>query len=72
LSKQKALTPEVNEAYQATGYRIDLDEESHSMRMVFYQGDQKNVRSFLLLDSPEAYDMAHNVLKKYDILEGIK
>lgn len=72
LSKQRALTPEVNEAYQATGYRIDLDEESHSMRIVFYQGDEKNVRSYLVMDSPEAYDMAHHVLKKYDTLEGIK
>ena len=72
LAKQKALTPEVNEAYQATGYRFDLNEENHQIRMVFYQGDQKNVRSFLLMDSPELYDMAHNMLKKYDIIEGIK
>src|SRR5664279_5179796 len=42
LAKQKALTPEVNEAYQATGYRLDLDEENHRVRMIFYQGDPKN------------------------------
>lgn len=72
LAKQRALTPEVNEAYQATGYRLDLDEENHRLRMVLYQGDQKNVRSFLMLDSPEAYDMAQHIIRKYDILEGIK
>jgi hypothetical protein len=72
LSKQKALTPEVNEAYQATGYLLDLDEENHRLRLALYQGDPKNVRSFLLLDSPEVYDTAQRLIRKYDILEGIK
>lgn len=72
LAKQKALTPETNEAYQASGYFLDMDEENHRMRLAFYQGDPKNARSFLVLDSPEIYDMAILMLKKYDILEGIK
>lgn len=72
LAKQRALTPEVNEAYQATGYHLDLNDETHEMRLVLYQGKTKNVRSFLMMASPEAYDMAHRILRGYDQIEGIK
>jgi galactokinase len=72
LSKQRALTPDVNEAYAATGYRLDTNDETHEMRISLYQDDQKNVRSFLMMDSTEAYDMAHRILKGYDQIEGIK
>ena len=72
LSKQKGLTPTENEAYQATGYAISLNEESHEMRFSLYQGDPKNARSFVILESPEAYEMAQVILKNYDTLEGIK
>ena len=72
LAKQKALTPEINEAYQALGYRLDANDETHELRLSLYQGDQKNVRSFLVMESPDAYDMAHRILKGYDQIEGIK
>jgi hypothetical protein len=72
LAKQRALTPAANEAYQATGYQLELNDETHEMRLILFQGEQKNVRSFLVMPSPDAYDMAHRVLKGYDQLEGIK
>ena len=72
LSKQKGLTPAENEAYLATGYELSVNEESHEMRLSLYQGDPKNTRSFVIMDSPDAYEMAQRVLKKYDILEGIR
>lgn len=72
LAKQRALTPLENEAYLATRYSIDLNDETHEMRVVFYKGDQKNAHSFLTLSSPEAYDFANHILAGYDDLEGIK
>ena len=72
LSKQKGLTPAENEAYLATGYELSVNEESHEMRLSLYQGDPKNTRSFVVMDSPDVYEMAQRILKKYDILEGIR
>ena len=72
LAKQRALTPEANEAYAATGYHLDANDETHEMRLSLYQGKQENVRSFLMMDSSDAYDMAQRIIRGYDQIEGIK
>lgn len=58
------------EVAQVKGYRIDMDQEKHAMQIVFFDKDRKALAA-LPLASPAAYDFAHDVLKKYDILEGI-
>lgn len=60
-------------AYCAKGYRVETDDNAKDMRVVFY-GDSgaKNVIGWMILTSPEAYDMASTILRNYDRMEGIK
>lgn len=62
-----------DEKLKATGYRLDLNEESRLLRVVFYtkvDGKEKAL-GYIVLNSPDAYTFASKVLHKYDILEGI-
>ena len=67
------VKPEFDPALAATGYRLDLNEDSRLLRVVFYtKADGKeNVVGYLVLNSPDAYTFASKVLHQYDILEGI-
>lgn len=59
-------------AMQARGYRIDTDTDSKTMRIVFFgQHGQTDIRTYMVLDTPESYEMAALILKNYDRLEGI-
>lgn len=62
-----------NSAFAIQSYRIDTDEESKGLRIVFYNlAGQKSILGFMELRSPAAYDFATDVLKNYDQIEGIK
>lgn len=58
--------------FQAHGYFIDRADEDKEVRIVFCcKPDQKGVLSYIVLDSPDAYEMAQAILKAYDQLEGV-
>lgn len=62
-----------SDAFEVKGYRIDTSAESKDMRIVFFNKvGQKIVLAYLELSSSGAYDFATDVLKRYDVLEGIK
>ena len=55
------------------GYRIDTNTEAKGMRIIFFgEPDDKKVLAVTTLRSSDAYEFAQDILKKYDILEGIK
>lgn len=60
-------------AFKINSYRIDTDEESKAMRIVFFNlAGEKSTLGYLELSSDGAYTFSHKVLAKYDQLEGIK
>lgn len=62
-----------NEAFLAKGYRIETNEKDKEMRLVFYnERGGKGTVAYMVLESPEAYEFATDVLKNYDRLEGVK
>jgi hypothetical protein len=67
------VKPDVDPALAATGYRLDLNEESRLLRVVLYTkaGGKEKIIGYIVLNPPEAYTFADKVLHKYDILEGI-
>jgi hypothetical protein len=53
------------------GYRINMNEKDRAMMIEFYHTKDGPPLGRLILKSSDAYEFASDVLKKYDILEGI-
>lgn len=53
------------------GYRVEVHDDKPLMRIAFHTKEARGV-ALLVLDANEGYDMAQQILKAYDKLEGIK
>src|SRR3954468_23805605 len=59
-----------SELFAAKGYRIDTNLKDKELRIPIYGAvGNKQVLAYLVLTSPEAYEMAQLILKNYDLLE---
>lgn len=70
LSHNRPATAQVDKL-GVKGYRINMNEEDRAMMIEFYHKKDGPPIARLVLKSHDAYDFASDVLKKYDILEGI-
>lgn len=62
-----------NDAFAIRGYRIDTSVEAKCMRIVyFHEKGNQGVSGVLELQSNNAYEFAHDILKRYDEVEGIR
>ncbi len=58
------------EDLQVTRYRIDDNANTKKLRIVYY--DKKGeVLGWTVLTSDEAYNFSADILRKYDIIEGL-
>lgn len=53
------------------GYRVETNDDHPLMRIAFHTKEARGV-ALIILDANEGYDMAQQILKAYDKLEGIK
>lgn len=59
--------------FQSHSYRIDSNKEEGEMRLVIFRNSgQQQVLGYMVMTTPESYELAQVVLKNYDLLEGIK
>jgi hypothetical protein len=74
LSKPKKRgSPLRDPALEAHGYGTSLDEEAGEMRLIFYkESGGRGVMGYMHLDGPGCYEVASDLLRQYDILEGVK
>lgn len=68
---EKVIDPRENLFLEADSHELELDSESHSMRLVFLRGKEKTVLAHMILGSEDAYDFASRILHGYDKLEGL-
>jgi hypothetical protein len=58
---------------QGHAYATQYDSERKVARLALYmKPDKKKLLGYILLSTPEVYDMAQNLLDKYDKMEGIE
>jgi hypothetical protein len=58
-------------AYLSNVCRIDEHVEAKQVRLVYFSKDTGEVLAWTILRSDEAYEFAHDILRKFDIIEGI-
>jgi hypothetical protein len=57
----------------ATSYAIETHKPTKELRLSFFKDlDQKGLLGYLVLESPEVYDLGMYLIKNYDKLEGIE
>lgn len=62
-----------NPYFQARSYSTSHDLESGEYRLaLFRESGQKGLLGYIILKSPELYDMATDFMRGYDKLEGIE
>jgi hypothetical protein len=70
-TKAEEVEREIPARQLATGYAVDdLDTDDKTMRLMIHRSGRP--LGYLYIDSDEAYELAHLILRKYDLLEGIK
>lgn len=58
---------------QAKGYSVETHKPTKELRLaIFKDRDQKALLGYLILESPEIYDLGTELIKHYDKLEGIE
>ena len=61
-----------DEAFMAKSYRIDIDNQDKTARVVFFrEPKQKVVLGYMIMECEEIYYFASALLRDYDKLEGI-
>lgn len=67
----KSAPPKVIDPFEVNGYRINLNEKTRTMQIVFFHKKDGPPIARMYARSDDAYNFAHDILKKYDILEGL-
>ena len=71
--RQANVDPLEDPELQAHCYRTDMDTDSKQVRILFFRDrNQQRLLGYMLMDSPEVYDVASTLMRKYDKLEGIE
>jgi fermentation-respiration switch protein FrsA (DUF1100 family) len=72
LSCRSRKNPLNDPLLQAVGYTTELHQESQTMRLAFYRSrGHKEPIAYMILETPEVYELASVLLSDYDKLEGI-
>ena len=72
-ARQQPKNPLEDPELQAHCYRTDMDTDSKQVRILFFRDrNQQRLLGYMLMDSPEVYDVASTLMRKYDKLEGIE
>jgi hypothetical protein len=70
--RQAGQDPLQDPALHAKSYRIETHPATKELRLaVFRESGHKGVLGYLVLASPEIYDLGTELIKTYDRLEGI-
>ncbi len=72
--RQPIKNPLDDPEFQACGYKTELSKDDDKLLRLTFYGATGNRRplGFMILRSPEVYDMSTHLLRKYDELEGIE
>lgn len=58
---------------QAKSLSIEVEPDTKELRLAIYrEHKQEGLLGYLILETPEVYDLGTDLLKRYDKLEGIK
>jgi hypothetical protein len=59
-------------SFQALSFQIDTTNETRELRLAIYRDrDQKSLLGYMVLTSPEVYELGTDLIRYYDQLEGI-
>lgn len=71
--RQPGGDPLDDPALQAKSFRIDTETDAKELRLAIYSDwDQKGLLGYMILATPEIYDLGTDLIRRYDNLEGIE
>jgi hypothetical protein len=71
--RQSGDNPLDDPAFHANSYSIETHDPTKELRIAFYRDKgQTGLLGYMVLESPEVYDLSKHLTKHYDRLEGIE